>query len=75
MFGNAFFTSRNHKETLLKEIIQKLSISEWEKDLYTLSIEVLDNTDFDSFYQKITSQFQINKQYNTSIEPLSATLI
>lgn len=74
MFGSAFLTSRNHKEVLLKEIIRKLSITEWEKDLYILSLEVLDDTDFHEFYQKITSQFQI-KTENTTIEPLSTNLI
>lgn len=75
MFGSPFFSSRSHKEALLKSIIKKLSISEWEKDLYILSLEVLDNTDFDIFYEKITVQFQTKTESNTSIEPLSTVLI
>jgi hypothetical protein len=76
MFGTSFFTSRSEKETLLKEILKKLSISESERELYILSLEILDHEDFENFYKKITSQFEKrdNSQY-TTIEPLTTTLI
>lgn len=59
MFGTSFFSSRSDKEVILIEIIRKLSISESEKELYILSLEILDSKDFDIFYNKITSQFHL----------------
>jgi hypothetical protein len=76
MFGTQFFSSRSQKEGLLTEIIQKLSISESEKELYILSIGILDEWDFDIFYENITSQFRWkNNPEHASIEPLTAILI
>ena len=50
------FHSRKEKEIFLKEIIQKLRISQPEKDIYILCIEVLDDTAFESFFIKIQEQ-------------------
>ncbi len=76
MFGTSFFSSRSDKEIILIEIIRKLSISESEKDIYILSLEILDAVDFDNFYQKITSQFHLkNNMGHTTIEPFTTTLI
>lgn len=76
MFGTSFFSSRSDKEVTLIEIIRKLSISDSEKDLYILSLGILDDMDFDNFYQKITSQFYLkNNSLHTTIEPLTTTLI
>jgi hypothetical protein len=47
-------SSRKEKENFLKEVIQSLSISQSEKDLYSLCIEVLEGADFDVFFQKIS---------------------
>ena len=70
LFG--LFTSREEKNTLLIEIIKKLNISWEEKDLYILSLEILDDTDFTSFYDNITKQIHTNTY---SIAPLSPQLI
>lgn len=76
MFGTSFFSSRSDKEVILIEIIRKLSISESEKELYILSLGILDSNDFDIFYTKITSQFHLkNNSWHTTIEPLTTTLI
>jgi hypothetical protein len=70
IFG--LFTSREEKNTLLIEIIKKLNISREEKDLYILSIEILDEQDFSKFYENITKQIHENTY---SIAPLSPQLI
>ena len=70
LFG--IFTSREEKNTLLIEIIKKLNISREEKDLYILSLEILDESDFIVFYNNITEQIHENTY---SIAPLSPQLI
>ena len=76
MFDNWFFTSRSSKEALLKEIIQKISITDPEKDMYILSLEILEDDDFEKFYTSITSQFNmINTSKYVTLEPLTATFI
>ena len=70
------FSSRKEKEIFLREIIQKLTISESEKEIYNLCIEVLDESWFEWFFQKIYIQIQTQKTQNYStIEPFTATLI
>jgi hypothetical protein len=66
------FTSREEKNILLIEIIQKLNISQEEKELYILSLNILDEEDFTIFYTKITEQIHTNIY---SIAPLSPQLI
>lgn len=70
LFG--IFTSREEKSVILIEIIKKLNISREEKDLYILSIEILDEQDFSQFYENITKQIHENTY---SIAPLSPQLI
>lgn len=70
LFG--LFTSREEKNILLTEIIKKLNISREEKDLYILSLEILDESDFSVFYDNITKQIHENTY---SIAPLSPQLI
>lgn len=68
------FQSRSEKEIFLKEIIQKLNITEPEKDIYSICIEVLEERDFEAFFDKIFSQLH---DPNTSIhqqEPLNLIL-
>lgn len=54
---NILHSSREEKTFILKEIIQNLKIQTEEKDLYFFSMELLDNDDFDRFFQKIISEF------------------
>ena len=70
LFG--IFTSREEKNILLIEIIKKLNISQEEKDIYILSLEILDDDDFSIFYENITKQIHENTY---SIAPLSLQLI
>jgi hypothetical protein len=70
LFG--IFTSRGEKNVLLIEIIKKLNISKEEKDIYILSLEILDEADFSVFYENIMTQIHENTY---SIAPLSPQLI
>lgn len=76
MIDTSIFQSRKEKETFLREIITKLSISETEKEIYKISIEILDDTDFLKFFERITSQIptENNPRINT-IAPLTSTLL
>ncbi len=65
----SIFHSRKEKEIFIKEIIQKLHISIPEKEMYSICIDVLEDSDFEIFFEKILSQFQsysyINKGSHT----------
>lgn len=50
------FHSRKEKEIFLKEIIQKLSITQPEKDIYFICIEILEEDAFENFFIKIMNQ-------------------
>lgn len=50
------FHSRKEKEIFLKEIIQKLSITQPEKDIYFICIEILEEDAFEIFFAKVTNQ-------------------
>lgn len=67
-----FISSREQKNITLSEIIKKLNISDEEKELYILSMSVLDDSDFERFYQKIVVQIE---QKPSSILPFSTQLI
>ncbi len=72
------FSSRKDKEIFLMKIIKTLSISNSEKDIYYLCIEVLDTTSFNNFFQKIILQINGTQKENidfTTIEPFTAILI
>lgn len=78
MFLFSLFESRKDKELLLIWIIKNLKISDLEKEMYILSLEVLDNQSFKSFFYTITSQVSEEKfwkQIKQTIEPLSWNLI
>jgi hypothetical protein len=74
MFDISPIKNRKEKEKLLIEIIEKLSISQTEKDIYTLSLGILEEPAFDEFFIKIMSQFQ-STSVHTSITPLSSNLL
>lgn len=76
MIDTSIFQSRKEKETFLKEIITKLSISETEKEIYTISLEILNDWDFLQFFEKIISQVPDESlQRKSTIAPLTSTLL
>ena len=54
--GTLIFHSRKEKEIFLKEIIQKLSITQPEKDIYFICIEILEEDAFENFFEKISNK-------------------
>jgi hypothetical protein len=76
MIDTSIFQSRKEKEAFLKEVIIKLSISQTEKEIYAISIEILEDKDFSMFFDTIVSQ--IPDDSNSSIHtiaPLTSTLL
>jgi len=67
-----FISSRKEKTILLENIINILSISNEEKELYKLSLMVLEDEDFNLFFKKIQENFS---QESKSIEPFSTKII
>lgn len=63
-----FMASRSEKTSILKWIIQNLQIRNEEKDLYCFSMEILDNDNFEKFFQKIMKEFDNNQQGVTFIQ-------
>lgn len=48
--------SRDEKSLFLTKVIEELEIKKEEKSLYLFSMEILDDSDFEVFFQKILSQ-------------------
>lgn len=72
----SIYKTRKEKELFLKEVLQKLSISHVEMEIYILSLEVLEEEDLDIFFQKITQQFhEISQENVSSIAPLTSNLL
>jgi hypothetical protein len=69
--------SRNEKSETLKKIIESLQIWREEKDLYIVSLDVLNDSDFNIFFESIIWQIDTNistwKEY--SIAPLTQQII
>lgn len=70
--------SRQEEKEILQKIIHSLNISQEEKEIYLISIDILDDVSFDSFFQKIIKQIDIkkldtNQKYN--IEPFTSQII
>lgn len=65
------FHSRKEKEIFLKEIIQKLSITQPEKDIYFICIEILEEDAFENFFIKIMNQIPWNTENKNSHELLN----
>lgn len=69
--------TRGEKSETLKQVIDSLSIGPEEKDLYILSLDILNDHDFSLFFSAIMSQISTH-QNNTreySIEPLTSQII
>lgn len=58
----------------MREIIQKLHISEPEKDIYIICIEVLEDDAFESFFHKISQQLEWDMKNLSQREPLELIL-
>lgn len=69
--------TRNEKTETLKQIIDTLKIWSEEKDLYILSLEILNDHDFSIFFETIISQINLwnNNTKEYSIEPLTSQII
>ncbi|GAB0175269.1 MAG: hypothetical protein HHAS10_11480 [Candidatus Altimarinota bacterium] len=76
MIDTSIFQSRKEKELFLKEVIGKLSISETEKEIYSISLEILEDNDFMVFFEKIISQIENEANLGKNrIAPLTSTLL
>lgn len=76
MFSIQSFSSRESKKNFLQEIIEKLSIQSEEKELYMLSLEVLEDSDFNTFFEQVHSQVSYNGEIiqKKKIAPFTTTL-
>lgn len=75
--NQGIFSSRKDKAFYLKEVIQKLRIEKEEKELYILSLEVLEDKEFEIFFRKIVSQIgEKNTSFHKkNIEPFTPQLL
>lgn len=48
--------SRDEKQKTLKGVIEALSITQEEKDIYIISLDILSDRDFNLFFEKIMQQ-------------------
>lgn len=68
--------SRDEKTEVLKKVIGSLNIWPEEKDLYIISLDILTDSDFTLFFNRITSQVSNSKNSKEySIEPLTSQFI
>lgn len=69
-------SSRAEKSETLKRIIESLQIWREEKDLYIISLDILNDTDFNVFFDTIVSQIDTEKsEKEYSIAPLTQQII
>lgn len=67
--------SRKEKEIFLKEIIKTLHVSETEKEIYTICLEILEEDAFQIFYIKILQQVTLDKNTEKNIQQEPFNLI
>ncbi len=67
--------SRKEKEIFLKEIIKILHVSETEKEIYTICLEILEEDAFQIFYIKILQQVTLDKNTEKNIQQEPFNLI
>lgn len=65
------FTSREEQREVLIKLIESLSISKEEKDLYLFSMDILDDADFLAFFEKITQEVYNHSNINLSFVPIT----
>ena len=73
-------STRKDKEQFLKEILARLNIDTYEKEIYILSLEILNDSELSTFFEKILSQIMEDGKMKDEIEkmtlaPLSANII
>jgi hypothetical protein len=68
-----FFFFEKNEEEILKKIIYTLDISDSEKELYCISLEILDDKEFTLFFEKIINQ--VNNTEYSRIAPLTSNLL
>ena len=69
--------NRVEKSATLKKVITSLNIWPEEKDLYMLSLDILNDHDFSLFFDTLMSQISFikNNPKEYSIEPLTSQII
>ncbi len=72
--------SRKEKHKFLIDILSRIQIDENERELYILSLEILEENEFDTFYTKIYLQVTNNGKIHEEIEkrmiePMSSNII
>ncbi len=75
-----WISSRKDKENLLTQILTKINIDQSERDLYIISLEILNEDEFNIFFEKIFTQVMQDWKINNEIEkkklaPFSANIL
>lgn len=66
------FSSRKEKREVLLQIIYTLPVSNEEKELYIFSMDILDDSEFFQFFEKITQDITLHAQMNFSFTPITS---
>ncbi len=76
-FFGIILENRLEKSETLKQVIRSLNIWQEEKDLYILSLEILNDHDFTIFFNNLIAQINLSKNNpkEYSIEPLTSQII
>ncbi len=76
-FFGIILETRLEKSETLKQVIRSLNIWPEEKDLYIISLEILNDRDFNIFFNELISQIHPSKKNakEFSIEPLTSQII
>ena len=72
--------TRKQKHSLLLEILSQIQIDSSERELYILSLEILDDTSFEEFFIKIYSQVYDDGKLDSDLNkktlaPLSSNIL
>lgn len=71
MFFKDFLTrikERNQKRLVIRELISRLTIDETQKNLYLESLDILEDSLLDSFYEKLKSLIGTIEKNIASVE-------
>ncbi len=76
-FFGIVLETRVEKSETLKQVIRSLNIWPEEKDLYLLSLEILNDRDFNLFFNNLIKQIHPSKLNSKefTIEPLTSRII
>lgn len=67
--------TRYEKSQTLLKVIESLSIWKEEKDLYIVSLEILNDSDFNQFFNTLMNQVKNSTTNKNSIEPFTSQII